>query len=313
MSQAEMRKFTAPVPSAFETMTFPTYRSLLSLEPQPRHPEMGQTKLVQPVAIGVWWEGVPAGLLVAEIPTGDSGDAEMLSLSCRAAFRNRGLGTALVKKLEEVLAEKGVSRVHAVYMTGKPSIPFVERILSRCGWSTPMARTLTVRFTPEEAANTPWFGRVRLLESDYQLFPWETLAQDERAEIARSHQDSPWIAPGLEPWFHDRYGFEPASSLGLRFRGEVVGWVINHRLSSDTVRFTCSFVRKPLGRRGRIMPVFSESIKRARDAGFRTCTFVTPVRFRTMISFIERRCASWAGFVGETRGSMRSLSMNSRQ
>jgi len=218
-----------------------------------------------------------------------------------------------MKKLEEVLADKGVSKVHAVYMTGKESIPAVERILSRCGWSSPSARTLTVRFTPEEAAKTPWFARLRLLESDYQIFPWKTLAQDERAEIRRSHQESPWIAPGLEPWHHDRYGFEPASSLGLRYKGEVVGWVLNHRLSSDTVRFTCSFVRKPLGRRGRIMPVFTESIQRARDAGFRQCTFVTPVQFKTMIAFIERRCAHWAGFVGETRGSTRSLSKRSNE
>lgn len=311
MSKPDLRILTAPVSSEFETMTFPVYRPLLKLEPRPLHPEMGDNKLVQPLAIGAFLEDKPVGLVLAETPVKGpsapgSRDPEMLSLFCHKGSRDRGVGRALVTQLEKALAERGFARVHAVYMTGKPSIAAVESILRRRRWSPPVARTVTVRFTPDEAAATPWFG-VRFLEPDYEIFPWKELTPEERAEIERSHKESPWISEGLEPWLHDRYGFDPVSSLGLRYKGEVVGWVINHRLSADRLRFTCSFVRKPLGSRGRIFPVFSASIARAREAGYRHCLFITPVRFKTMVKFIERRCKRWAGFVGETRGSTKEL------
>ncbi len=311
MSKPDLRILTAPVSSGFETMTFPIYRPLLKLEPRPLHPEMGDTKLVKPLAIGAFLEDKPVGLVVVETPVEgssdpDARDPEMLSLFCHKEFRNHGVGRALVTQLEKVLAERGFARLHAVYMTGKPHTAAVESILRRRRWSPPAARTVTVRFTPEEAAATPWFG-ARFLEPEYEIFPWKELTSEERAEIERSHKESPWISEGLEPWLHDRYGFDPASSLGLRYKGEVVGWVINHRLSANRLRFTCSFVRKPLGSRGRIFPVFAASIARAREAGYGNCIFTAPVRFKSMVRFIERRCARWAGFVGETRGSTKEL------
>lgn len=311
MSKPDLRILTAPVSSEFESMTFPVYRPLLKLEPQPLHPEMGDTTLVQPLAIGAFLEDKPVGMVVAELPVDrssepDSRDPEMLSLFCKKDFRNRGLGRALVTKLEKVLAERGFARVRAVYMTGKSHTAAVESILRRRQWSPPAPRTVTVRFTPDEAAATPWFGE-RYLEPEYEIFPWKELTTEERAELERSNKESPWISEGLEPWLHDRYGFDPVSSLGLRYKGEVVGWVINHRLSEDRLRFTCSYVRKPLGRRGRIFPVFTASIALAREAGYRYCMFTTPVHFKTMVRFIERRCKRWASFVGETRGSTKEL------
>ena len=48
------------------------------------------------------------------------------------------------------------------------------------------------------------------------------------------------------------------SSLGLRYRGEVVGWVINHRMDERTVRFTCSFMRRDLARRAAILALYPD-------------------------------------------------------
>ena len=90
-------------------------------------------------------------------------------------------------------------------------------------------------------------------------------------------------------------------------QGRIVGWVINHRLSADTVRFTCSFMRKDLGRRGRIMPLYTVSLELLRAHGTRQCMFVTPVQYQTMVDFVKRRCAPWATFFGETRGAVKNL------
>ena len=86
-------------------------------------------------------------------------------------------------------------------------------------------------------------------------------------------------------------------------KANVVGWVINHVVAPGTVRFTCSFLRKDLSRRGRIVPLYRESLRRLAEGGVERATFVTPVIYPNMVRFILRWIAPIAEFVGETRGS----------
>ena len=121
----------------------------------------------------------------------------------------------------------------------------------------------------------------------------------------------PWITPALAPWRFEGAGFDPVSSIGARLPaakgGDVIGWVINHVVAPGTVRFTCSFLRKDVSRRGRIVPLYHESLQRLAAAGVERATFVTPVLYPNMIRFILRWIAPIADFVGETRGSAKRL------
>lgn len=304
MGGIEIRAVSGNEVAIFEGMTFPAYRHLLFLEPAPRHPDYGDKKVIQPLGLSAWIEDAAVGLVLAELAPG--GSAEMLSLYTKPETRNRGVATALVRALEQALREKGFEQVTAVYMTGRPGIEALERVLEKCAWSPPVTRTVTLRFTPEQALATPWFGRLSLPGSDYEIFLWKDLTAAERAHLERTQAESPWIAKGLEPWRHDR-DCDVVSSVGLRYRGKVVGWVINHRISADTVRFTCSFMREDLARRARILPLYTASIRRLLETGCKTCTFVTPVGYAPMVEFVSRRCAPWASFFGETRGCQKKL------
>jgi GNAT superfamily N-acetyltransferase len=297
---------TPELAEACGAMTFPAYRHLLSLQPTPRHPTEGDVQVIQPVGVVARRGETPLGLALAEVPLAGEAAPELLSLFVQPEARGQGEGTALIEALEDALRARGCRCLQAVYMTGQPSQPAVERILSKRGWEAPSTRTLSVRFTPEEAARTPWYRRMKLPD-DYLIFPWSELTADEREELQRSNERSPWIAAGLEPWRHDRLGFDPVSSVGLRVRGQVVGWVVNHRVASDVVRFTCSFMRKDLSRHARILPLYTASIERLRGSGCRFCTFVVPVKYQGMVDFVRHRCARWVGFVGETRGSGKAL------
>jgi hypothetical protein len=214
--------------------------------------------------------------------------------------------TALLEALEARLRAGGASEVKAVYMAGRPAVPALERVLQKRGWGPPAVRTVTLRFTPEGARRTPWYGRGRVSPQE-SIFPWADLTAEERAELIRSQEESQWIPAGLEPWQHDRHGFDPVSSVGLRHEGRVVGWVINHRVSASTVRFTCSFMRKDLGRRGRILPLYTEALQRLEASGCADCLFVTPVEFPNMVNFVRDRCAPWTGTLTETWGVTRRL------
>jgi hypothetical protein len=248
------------------------------------------------------------GLALAEVPLENPDSApELLSLYVAPSVRGQGLATRLVEATEQQVAARGFARLTTVYMTGKPGSAAVERILEKRGWEPPQTRSVTTRFTLDEAERTPWFGRVQPDPKEFQIFSWTELTADERAELKRSHEASPWIAEGLEPWLHESYGFEPVSSVGARYRGRVVGWVINHVVDPHTVRFTCSFMRADLSRRGRILPLYTESLRRLRGTRYDTAMFITPMVFKEMVDFVRRRCAPWGSFFGETRGAAKIL------
>jgi GNAT superfamily N-acetyltransferase len=303
-------ELTPEVAELLGSMTFPAYRHLLALAPARRHADIPGQRVIQPLAIAAWTGAKAVGLLVAEMPIESAADGEatpeLLSLFVLADWRARGVGTALVAAFEDRMRAAGFGRVSAVWMTGRSSVAGVERILEKRGWEPPKTRTISVRFTPEEAARTPWFQRVKLPADRFEIFSWSEIGAAERDEIRRSHEAAPWIAKGLEPWDYDVQGFDPISSVGLRYEGTVVGWVINHRTSDDCVRFTCSFMRSDLSRRGRILPLYTEAIQRLAAAGIKECTFVTPLEYAEMAEFVRRRCPGGT-YAGETRGSMKSL------
>lgn len=297
-----------PAP-ALAPMTFPVYRQLLGLEPTTRHPEQGDEQPVQPVALAARAAGEVVGLALAELPLAPGEPPELLSLFVLPEWRGRGIATALVEALEGAVAGAGFRELTTVYTAGRPSIDAVESVLRRRGWSRPEARTVSVRFSPAAFLATGLFEpqRIAALGARLQIFPWRELTERDREEIRASHERSPWITPALAPWRFEKAGFDEVSSVGARYRGEVVGWVINHRVERDYVRFTCSFMRKDISRRGRIVPLYDAALRALAAEGCRRSSFVTPVCYPNMIRFIERWIAPIAEFVGETRGSRKDL------
>jgi GNAT superfamily N-acetyltransferase len=242
--------------------------------------------------------------VLAQIDKHDARLAELLSIYVIPELRVQGLATALLAGLEDQLAHRGVRTLAGVYMTGKPAIPALERVFEKRGFSAPRMRMVAVRITPEEATRTPWYHKGKLPEGS-EVFLWSELTAEERAGLQRSQEKHGWIPHDLEPWRYDG-GFDPVSSIGLRKSGEVVGWIINHRIAPDMVRFTDSYVRPDCHRLGALFPLLAASLERLRGTGV-VCTFVTSAQFGRMLPFVQRRIAPFGHFFGETLGVTKAL------
>lgn len=290
-----------PLDAAWHGMTFPLFRPLLSLLGTGRADEQGSRPLACRAVVG----GEPAGLLLAQRPAAAPATAELLSMFVAAPFRGRGLATRLVECLEGA-ARSGhdVRELTGSYMTGKPSIPAVERVFEKRGFTPPKLRMIVLKFTPEEAARCDWYQKARM-PAGATIFPWKDMSDADRAELRRSQAERAWIHPELEPWRCDER-FDEISSVGMRKDGEVVGWVINHRPSPGLVTFTTSFMRRDLARRGAIFPLYVASIERLAGTGV-ICSFVTNAEFEAMVRFALRRGAPFVHYTGETRGVTKQL------
>lgn len=291
-------------PAIWGTMTFPSYRPLLTT--------VG-TSLVDPdgqrgVARVAWAGDEPVGLALAAVPAGTPDSAELVSILINEPYRRQGLATDLLAGLEDDLARLGVADLHAVYMAGKPYTPIIERLFDHRGFAPPALRKIVVQCTPEEISRCEWYSTAPL-PPDRSIFSWVDLPADEYERLRQSQEASPWIPDILAPWSCGP-SVDPISSVGLRVHGDVAGWVLTHRVAPLLVRYTACFVRADLQRRGGMFPILVASLERLMGSGV-TCTFVTTNAFPEMVRFTYRRLGPFVSYCGETRGVTKHLRTNS--
>jgi len=274
----------------YEHFTFPAYRRLL------RGPDAGR------IAMGLTDAGHAAGLALAEFAA--EGEVVLRSIFVAEPLRRQGHGAALLAAVERSAREAGSTKLSAVWMAGQASSATLERLLDRQGWEPSQLRMHVLTSDLASIDRSRWLARARL-EPGYELFPWtELTAQERGALLARQAADP--IAPDVWP-FSSSPDIEPRSSLGVRHRGEVVGWVVNHPYDATTVRFTCSYMYDELQGRARLVAAYAASINRCREAGITKAIWTVPVSFPRMIAFSRRHLVPYATSLTETRGSTKRL------
>lgn len=287
--------------SKYTQFTFPSFRSPLqgNIEANP---------LI--VAIRASDLGQPIGLAIAEIR--QSTVAEVLSIFVNPPYRSAGIGTALLIRLEAELALRSCTTAKLVYMAGKPTTPALESLLQTCHWTAPEPRMLVCRGQTEMVVKAPWIQRYSHLPAAYRIFPWVEITPEEREVIQQTQAVHSWIPEDLVPFRYEQ-NLEPLNSLGLRYQGQVVGWVINHRLDPDTIRYTCSFVREDLQKMGRIISLYAEACKRQANANIPNGIWTVPYIHKAMVNFVKHRWVPYLTSVAETRGSSKLLDAKALQ
>lgn len=314
----EVRALRPEDAPAFGGFTFPAFRHLLGLQPyvnalqDPTQPDSEVPR--EPFAFGVFVEGSPAGLLLGSIPQDSRRERdrlrnpEILSLFVGSAHRTKGLAGALLAAAESHLRERGERFVHGIYMTGQPSIAVLEGMLSRRGFSAPSFRFASARFTQAKLREAEWIQRLPRIKG-YETVPWHELRDEETRDALERHQAQPWIPDSLRFWLFSPEMADRATSLGIRYKGELVGWVLNHAYrDTGALRFSTVFVRWDLARLGMALPAVARSIELMPSAGYTRGSFVTPPHLEGMQAAIAKYVAPWADFVGESRGVYKDLS-----
>jgi len=279
----------------YQLLTYPIYRPILR--------NLASDSSL--IAIGVQLHSQPVGLVLAQLYPGEN-CGELLSLFVIPEYRQQGLGKVLLTQMEEELNHRRCSQVGLVYLPNATT-PALERILEQRHWFSPQPRMLVCRSTTTHLQEIPWLNLHHLLPPTYEIFPWTKLTRRERKTIQKQQTGSLSYPDILSP-FNEEHLMEPVNSLGLRCQGEVVGWMITHRVAVDTIRYTSLFVKKELQSIGRALPLLATAIKLQLENPEATKAICTvTVDNAPMVKFAQRRLFPYLSDLRQSMGTFKSL------
>jgi GNAT superfamily N-acetyltransferase len=287
----------AEVLQHYEDLTFPPVARRLAVRP----------------AAGAWRGAValdergPVGLALVETGApGDPGTAQLFSLAVLPGHRRRRLGGALVAAAERLARDAGAHAIEGAFRTSWRSRRAIEALLAGRGWPAPETRMVLAR-------GETGFARAYLrapapeLPPKAEIFAWEELTAAERDLILERQRDDPWFPAILTP-FQEEPRLEPTVSVGLRWRGEVAGWLICHRVAFDTLQYSAYFVREDLRGRGLGAALMREGVRRRlADPDIRHAILAIDARNRRVRALIEGPFRRYFAGISELRVSRRRL------
>ena len=280
--------------AAFREFTFPYFRSALT-------PAKLSTRMT---AVGATLLGDPVGMVVAEAQS-DARVAEIQSIGVAADQRHVGIGTALLRRIESELVARQCTWAEIAYMSNRPSTLGVEALLRKTGWPAASPRVMICRTDFDRLCQSPWMKDADFC-APFEVFRWKDLIPQESAAMKESQARKEWFPEALSPFAKERL-IDPVCSLGLRFRGEIIGWCIGHQVGEDTLSCGCLFVKKEFEARGRAITLLAQAIHASRNTNRRKFIFGVSFERPAMIRFVQRRMAPYLSSIETTKGSRKQL------
>ena len=237
------------------------------------------------LAFGAWKGDRPVGLALGyaeEQPF----LGKIFSLWVEESHRQKKVGSALFEALMQTLKGIGCRHLVFTYPAEIPTLTAIEHILKKHSWEGPRVFIKRYKFDGF-TFNPDWVNKPYQLQEGFEEFPWHTLKKSEmdkiRHQIAQGH-----FEPLISPLGHDENIIEPLNSLGLRYKGEVVGWMVTHRIARDTIRYSSLYIQKGYPFRKNWIKLLSDAINLQRQS---------PVQWALFEINLQQVDTSWLNFV----------------
>lgn len=202
------------------------------------------------IAIGASLEDKPIGIALATVNRSLQ-FVDVVHLFVNSEHRNRHVGRQLLAKLKEEAKREGGTIFSLVYPIEEAVTPAIEKVIAANRWKG--TRPFMIRCWFDVLTfNIPW-----IMNNEFQYppglveFPWHAIKEEEKLELDRQERQR-WFRPYISPR-RDEGLLEKLNSLGLRYQGNVVGWMLTHRIRSDTIRYTSIYVDRHIKNRGLVM------------------------------------------------------------
>lgn len=246
-----------------------------------------------------------AGAAVAELNPADN-KSRILSLFVIPEHRNKKIGSQLLSLIEEGLRKAGCRRMEIFFRSDWKYFNTIRKLLNELDWLPPQIPRILCRTTIDSISKCPWLDEVQLPEG-FALFPWSELTPDDREYIfKKDREENGWFPAELTP-FQEEERMEYINSLGLRYSGDVAGWMHTHRTNPDTIQYSSLFVDEALRNKKLAIAVVAESINRQVAAGVPDMIFMVDSANRPMLNFVKQRLEKWLTNITEYNLSIKKI------
>jgi predicted O-linked N-acetylglucosamine transferase (SPINDLY family)/GNAT superfamily N-acetyltransferase len=276
----------------YNPLTFPKIQTRWSRQ-HPKGPLVGIVATVS---------GENVGLVLAEVfatQPNTPPEAEVISLFVLPPYRHQGIGTGLMQNLEAGLRTLNCTRMKLAYKSSSTTTLALEPLLKRQHWQDPTVNFVLGKTTTQKVSQAPWLHKYPLSDK-FTVFPWSELTDADRQHIQTLDYPTSLSPFGNTP-------AEPLNSLGLRYDGQLVGWMVTHRVATDAIRYSTMFVDKRFQRLGRGISLLSESIRRQASSGVPYCLFAVAEDNSAMQRFIHRHLEAYLTELSESRVGVKVL------
>jgi GNAT superfamily N-acetyltransferase len=198
--------------------------------------------------------GQNAGLILAE-PQAEGGGVMIRSMFVVPDQRRKGLARHLLHVLARELSARCCPHLDLFYRTDWRACPVIEHILQSEGWLPAKVQLYQYRCNLEDHL-AALDAMQPELPPGFSFFPWSELSEADRQDIRARQGGENGYPPTLDPFQLPGYPVFN-NSLGLRYAGRVVGWLVTHRGGPDVIQYTSLFTWPELRSVGRVKLAFA--------------------------------------------------------
>lgn len=256
-------------------------------------------------ALGASVDGVPVGLLLMTTSSKIK-VADVKSLFIAEPYRRKGIGSQLLQRAFQQLHQEDYGYLFAVYPEAWEETPGIETFLHRNGFS---GKTLfEAEFLFEYDKFKPdWLMREYSWPKDLKVFPWREVSYQDVAALKDrfNRGDAP---AALHP-FREDSSFESLNSLGLRYEGTIVGWMITQRVTPSIIDYSNLFIEYEFQKKGYSIQLLVDAIRIQCQNQVRWGMFRVNISqaSASWLKFIRRRLAPQANFIFEYHQSCKKI------
>ncbi|MBI9075515.1 MAG: TIGR03032 family protein [Desulfatibacillum sp.] len=242
-------------------------------------------------------EGIVGSCLSEVRP--DNVSAEIISLLVAPVYRNQGIARKLVAMTEDLLRQNGIKAMDLTYRTNWDGCAAVEQIAQKQGWAGSMPLRLLAKSLTRTISSAPWLN-TPFPHHLCEVFDWSLLTSGERSAIEQRIGNEKGFPLELSP-FQEESMIEPLTSLGIRYKGEVAGWSVTHRVAPDTIQYTAAYLREDLRGLGVSLPLAAESARRRIASGVPKAIFMIDARNHAALKFFDKNLRPYMESIAEAR------------
>jgi GNAT superfamily N-acetyltransferase len=210
----------------------------------------------QLIGIGACVDDIPVGLIAGAyrpVPV----PSELYVFAVSDIYQGQDVEKRLFGQFEDWLRAKNVQNLMTVYQTGQNETSTFENLLWRNGWK--QGNQVKIRCHFNAITFSPaWLHQDYPLPAGCEQFFWRNISSEDKEKLEKLIEQGA-IPSRISPFVKDGW-IDKNSSIGLRCDGEIIGWMINHRIKPDTVEFRSFFIFREYYSLGHAMRLLTQSI-----------------------------------------------------